>query len=364
MPLLYAEDFAYTIHSNKTEVYLHEPILLSVDINQTNSKPILLFNFNIQKNPAYHIEQIDAKHDTTPHATKVHNLYLIYPLKKGDFSINFRLIKRSTNDDKVSYFFSGDRDDFKKLETLDINIPLKPLTIHTKALPKGTQVVGNYTLSYEIPKHTVDSYESIPIKILLKGEGYPPLIDNLFLLKDKNITLFQQKPLVEKYIVKNSITYKVTYTFALSSDKSFDIPKTTLRAFNPNMQRPYILNIPAQHFDIQSVNSQTLVDKVDSPKPLGTDFSWIKTLFSYLLVFFSGYLTASVLKSRKKSTEKNKNPLISKIQNTKDTKALLQLLMAQDSHRFVSCISDLEKALYQDGKIKLSKVKEEAIDLV
>jgi hypothetical protein len=38
--------------------------------------------------------------------------------------------------------------------------------------------------------------------------------------------------------------------------------------------------------------------------------------------------------------------------------------MAYDSHRFASCISKLESSLYGDGKIKLSKVKEEAINLI
>ena len=75
-------------------------------------------------------------------------------------------------------------------------------------------------------------------------------------------------------------------------------------------------------------------------------------------------LTAWAWKWQKKSTQTKQHPLIHKIQATKEARQLLQLLLAQDSKRFSKSIETLEKALYQDGKINLNKVKKEAIDLI
>jgi len=89
-----------------------------------------------------------------------------------------------------------------------------------------------------------------------------------------------------------------------------------------------------------------------------------KNLFSYFIVFIAGYLTAISLKWTKKVQAKEENPLKVKIHNAKDTKALLQILLAHDRHPFKDYIEDLESALYGDGKINLSKVKKEIMELL
>lgn len=151
---------------------------------------------------------------------------------------------------------------------------------------------------------------------------------------------------------------------AFSSSKDFSLPSIVLKAFNPKNQHAYTLTVPAQDFDVKKVSVNHLIDKVNSPKVLETDWSWLENLFTYLLVFIAGYFTSLLLKWRKKKHIKEVNPLKSKIQNTKDAKALLQLLLANKSYRLESCIIQLENSLYGNAKISLSKVKKEAIDLI
>jgi hypothetical protein len=357
--LLHTESFVYDIHLNKQEVYDKESLLLSVDINQTDSNPVLLFQFAIKQSKEYLITQIDASHDYTPHHTKEHYLYLINPLKSGEIHIGFDLTKRVTNDAKLSYFFSGDRDDFKKLETTDHKITVPSLALKVKPLPKDISVVGDFKLSSEIGAQTAEAYAPIPLKITLEGRGYPPLFKEIIPQKH-NFTVFSQKPMIQKRVTREGIYYKILYTLALSSEKSFELPDITFKAFNPKTNRHYVLNLPKQHFEIIPVNKSTLVDSIDNPKALHFDFSWVTTLFSYLIVFIAGYLTAISFKLTRRKKVKNIDPLHKKIQSCKDEKALLQLLMAADCKKFVSVIEKLENSLYKKGKLQLKALKKEA----
>lgn len=363
LSLLHSEDFTYTITPSKQVVYLHEPLLLTVDLNQTNPDIVLLFHFAIEKHKSYEIKPLFAQHDDSLHHAKHHNRYIIYPLQTGDINITFSLTKRVTNDEKVRYFSSGDRDDFKKLETNDFPIALPPLTIQVKPLPSDTQIVGDYTLDYHIDSHEAKAYTPLSMQVTLKGTGYPPRLSNL-VPKRPEYALFSETPEIKTFPSTKGFMTTAKYLFAFSANQSFTLPAMTLHAFNPQTHKSYTLTMPKQDFKIDAVDTHTLVDTFDAPPLLHSDFSWVKNLFIYLMIFTAGYFTAMITKWQRKNTTKNAHPLIEKIQHAKDTKALLQVLMAQDSHRFTSCITHLEKALYDDGKINLNKVKEEAIDLI
>jgi hypothetical protein len=358
--LVQAESFIYDMHLSKQVVYDKESLLLSVDINQTDPDPVLLFKFAVKPSDSYMVTQIDASHDYTPHHTDEHYLYLVNPLKSGEIHIGFDLTKRVTNDDKLSYFFSGDRDDFKKLETTDYVIDVPSLSLKVKPLPENIAIIGDFTLSTEIKTNKVEAYAPIPVKITLEGRGYPPLFKEI-IPKELNLTVFRQKPIVNKKVTRQGIYYKIMYTLALSSDKSFTLPDILFKAFDPKTERAYELIIPKQHFEISSVNKSTLVDTVDTPAPLHRDFSWLTTLLSYLLVFSAGYISAVSIKWTRKRKTLQRSPLYDKIEQCKNEKTLLQLLMAQESKKFVSVIEKLEKRLYKKDTLSFKKLKEEAL---
>ena len=358
---LVAEDFSHSIIIDNLHPYEKEALLLNVEINQTNPNTVLFFKFDINSSDAYSIEQIESIYDNTLHHNTIHNRYLIYPLKTGKVPIHFTLIKRVTDEEKVAYYASGDRDDFKKLETKDIAIPLTPLVLQVKALPPHTQLVGDYRLHTTLKKTHVKSQEPIDMQVNIEGEGYPPVLKELF-SPLKEVTLFKQKPQIEKFPTRTNMHYKVHYLMALSSAHSFTLPDINITAFNPKTEHLYTLTHPAQQIEVVPANHSTLVDSMNNPPLLKSDWSWIQEGFTYLLIFLAGYLTALVWRGEKKFRTKLKNPLKEKIEATKDAKTLLQLLMAQDDPRFHKPIAALENALYQNGKIQLNKVKKEAVD--
>jgi len=360
MPL-YAENFSYDFHVSNPTPYKNEPILLSVDINQTNPEVVLFFNFAVKASKAYRVDQIDSVQDTTLHHSNIHYLYVLYPLKEGEINVTFDLTERVTDEHKVAYSFSGDRDDFKKLETVDHKVIVSPVQLHAKALPKGTQLVGDFKLSSEIEQHQAEAYEPINMKVLISGEGYPPVLDHIF-PQEGNITFFRQPPMIKRFPMKKSIKYQVTYTMAVSHHKSFTLSAVVLHAFNPLTERSYLLEIPEQHFDIHQTDHSALLDSTDSPAPFHLDFSWFVSLLEYLLIFAAGYLSARIVKTKKQHKEAARHPFEEKIRSCKDARSLLQVLMAADRQTFSPLIETLEKGLYREGKMDLKKIKQSALE--
>ncbi len=357
---LHAEDFTHHFSLNNTTPYVKEAIILTLDLNQTNKDKVLFFHFTLKQSPDYEFYRLTVKETDTYHAAKVHYAYLIYPLRKGEVQLHFNLVQKATSDANLAYSFSGDRDNVKGLTTVDTNITLPPLSLNIKALPKATALVGDFSLTHNFKKHEAAAYEPLPFQVRIKGSGYPPLLENL-LTKAYDFTLFKEEPIVQAIHTFQGTQNTVTYPMALSHAKSFTLEAIGIQAFNPATQKSYTLNIPKQQFKVSKVDVNSLIDKVDNPKPLQYDYTWFSTFFSYILVFVAGFLTALSWRARRRRVLKTSHPLKEKVETCKEAKQLLQLLMATDSKAYSQSIEKLESSLYGNGKISLNKVKEELL---
>ena len=289
--LIYAEDFIYHISIDNHTPYIKEPIILTLDINQTNADIVLMFNFDIASTNNYTAQRIDLKESNQYHNIRRTYTYIIYPLSQS-INIDLKLIKKVTTDDSVAYSFSGDRDNVKGLVTKDTIIKIPQIQIQAKPLPKGTILVGDFKIDYNIPKHQAQSFEPLPFRVSISGKGYTPL-PNQILQKDNNFTLFTQNP-----ILKSNTTI---YTMALSNDQNFTLSKISIPSFNPKTQQIYHLQIPQQRFTITTPPISQLIDQIDSPPPLSdNDYTQIINILSYMFTFLAGVLTTISIKCRKK----------------------------------------------------------------
>jgi hypothetical protein len=359
LSVLYAEDFSYEIKVDNQTPYQKEGIVLSLELNQTNPDIVLFFNFDIKKSEDYDFTRLDSIENDTHHDVHVKYLYLLYPLKSGNVNIEFNLIKKVTNDESIAYSYSGDRDNVKGLVTQDTKITLPPLHLEVKSLPKGTLLVGDFKLKESIKQYHAKAYEPIPFNITFIGEGFPPLVDPI-LPKEGNFTRFTEKPEVHSRATKTGYQNRIIYPMALSHTENFTLNPILFKSFNPKTEKSYMLTIPTQHFEIKKVAVTELVDRENSPSTQKTDWSWIGELFSYLLVFIAGYITATSLKWQRKKSPKEPTSLEIKIKKSKDKKELLQLLLASQDKKFASTIEELERGLYHGKKINFNILKKSA----
>ncbi len=346
---LYAQnDFTHKFTLSNTNPYLKEAITLKLDIEQTDNSKVMLFKFDLKKSKKYKFWRIDTKTKDAYHALKVSYTYLIYPLQEGAIELEFTLLQMLTTDDKVAFSFSGDRDNTRGLNKTDIPISLSPLTLDVKAIPKETDIVGDFALLTDIKKYSAEPYEPLPLQITITGEGYPPYLASI-VPSSSNYSLFTEAPIAKSINSSQGTQNSFIYPLALSAKESFDLEPITLRAFNPKTQKPYQLQLPKQHFTILKPNIQELVNSTDNPKPLVSDWSWLGSLLGYISIFIAGFLSAKVIEWRKKETEPTtqKDSLEEEIKNTKDPKKLLALLLSSNQEVYKERIEHLEKRLYR-----------------
>ena len=357
----YANDFTSKFTLSSTAPYAKEAVILKLDLVQTDHSKVMFFKFSPKKSDDYEFYRLNIKEEDAYHAAKVYYTYLIYPKRAGDIAITFDLIKMVTTDEKVAYSFSGDRDNIKGLNKKDIPVDLPPLMLQVKPLPKGTLIVGDFTLERTIKKKEAKSFEPLPLTITIKGNGYPPILAGI-IPESENFTLFKETPITHSTKSIQGTKSNITYPMALSAKQSFDLPAIKLKAFNPKTEESYDLTIVKEHFTITQPDQGMLLDKVDSPRPLQSDWSWLGTLLGYLIVFAAGFLTAKSFKwSPRRKQKSTVDAITEEIQATHDPKELLALLIATDARKYKNTIEKLEESLYRKNKYDLKRIKKEIL---
>ena len=357
--VVFADDISYDFQiSNKTP-YKNEALFLDVNVTQEDDSVVMLFKFNLKKSKAYTFHQIDFKEHDKYHHLKHEYKYLVYPKQAGKVVIELEMIKSVTDDDKVAYAISGDRDNVKGLVKQDSVVALKSLILDVKPLPKSTELVGDYKLTYELDKTSTEAYEPVHLKIVLKGKGSTPPLE--LLSKSKSYHLFTQAPKVKSLHSSKGSYHTVEWDYAISAKENFVLPKVVLKAFNPQYKKSYDLFVPSQAITVTQVDKESIVDKEDTPSISSTDWSWLGWIFSYLAVFVAGFLMPrDILKKR--WSKKNLFVVKDEVSEAKTHKELLKVLLARNDVKDKESISLLEDSLYRGKNVSLSKVKGMLID--
>ena len=359
--IAYGGDFTYKFSLSSSAPYVKEAVIMKLDLVQTDHSKVILFKFTPKKSDDYTFHRLDMKEEDAYHAAKVHYTYLLYPKRSGEIKIHFKLIEMVTTDEKVAYSFSGDRDNVRGLNKTDIPIDLPPLKLQVKPLPKGTQLVGNFTLDYKIQKEHAEAFEPIPFTVTIKGTGYPPVMHTM-IPKQEKFTLFKEAPIIHSSRSIRGTQSSVIYPYAISAGESFDLPALVIKAFDPKTRKSYELGIPKKHFVIKKPAISTLVDKTDTPKPLQNNWGWLYNLLGCLIVFAAGFMSAKLIKwGHFAKPVLHPDSLSEEIRHAADHKALLALLVATDSKRYKESIEKLEKHLYGKKNISLKQIKKALI---
>ncbi|CAA6813379.1 MAG: Unknown protein, partial [uncultured Sulfurovum sp.] len=269
--LLYANDVEYNLHLSNNTPYEKEAVFLEVNLTQVDQSKVMLFQFSLKASSNYEFHQVGFKEREKYHDLRHEYLYLIYPKKSGQVLLEFEMRKSITDDDKVAYSISGDRDNVKGLQKKDIKVEVMPLSLEVKAIPKGTDLVGDFTLTAKLDRKSTEAYDPVNLNVLLKGKGY---ISPFKLLKDsENYKLFTQNPKFKTFHTSNGSTSSLEWHYAISAKENFGIDKRVLKAFNPLNEKVYELVLPSYDVKVKQIDEASLLDKEDYPaKSEGIDW--------------------------------------------------------------------------------------------
>ncbi|CAA6803171.1 MAG: Unknown protein [uncultured Sulfurovum sp.] len=356
--VLYANDIAYSFHVSNEKPYEKEAIFLEVNLTQVDQSKVMLFKFSLKDSIEYKFHQVGFKEHEKYHDLRHEYTYLVYPKKSGKVLLEFEMRKSITDDDKVAYSISGDRDNVKGLEKEDIAVALKPLILEVKALPMGIDIVGNFTFEHTLDKIKTEAFEPINLKVELKGKGF--LSSFNLLEKSNSYRLFTQSPKFKTFHTKVGSSSSLKWDYAVSSENSFTLPSILLKAFNPQTQKIYDLSMPSYIVEVEKVDVSSLLDNEDYPaRAKGIDWSFWSWAFSYVVVFVAGLLMPRDFFKKQKHVMQSKEAILSaKIKSTKTHKGLLDILLLENNMNFSKAIKALEGVVYNNEKTSLSKIKE------
>jgi len=356
---LYANDVAYSFNLSKTDPYEREGVFLEVNLTQVDQSKVMMFKFSLKDSENYEFHQVGFKEHENYHDLRHEYLYLIYPKKSGEVDLAFEMRKSITDDDKVAYSISGDRDNVKGLEKKDFDVALKPLRLEVKPLPEGTDLVGEFTFEHHLDRKETEAFDPINLKVELKGEG---LLSSFELLKPSDAyKLFTQDPTFKIYHTKLGSNSSLAWAYAISAKKDFTLPKIVLNAFNPKTQKRYALTLPSYSIEVETIDETSLLDSENYPeKSKGIDSDFWTWLLSYLVVFMAGLLTPRDIFQKKKTIETSaKERLHLKISRARTHKALLHLLLLENDGRYAEAIEVLEGVVYNGEQKSLVSIKKE-----
>ncbi|MBT3882070.1 MAG: hypothetical protein HOF69_02275 [Campylobacteraceae bacterium] len=332
-----SNDFSYKFNISKgTNVNLKEAVYLELEIKQLKYKNnIMFFKFNPIENDNFDIYFLKLDEVSKPNNKKLVYSYLIYPKVIGKKKIDFSLFVQRTNEDGLKPGYEGDRDNVLGMVSKDSYETIKPIVFDIKKPKSNNKVFDNFVLSYDIKKTTFNPYEPIYITYTLKGDGYPPLINDLFQKSDK-YEYFLDKPIKKIIHKKNGSSIEYIFKYAFISKDSFAIPEVKMG----NLETPSIDII------IKKSTQKILLDKKTIPtKSIDKNKIYFEYLV-YILIFVSGFISAklvsnNVFNRNKLNIKKEISP-----ENIKDKKERLIWMINTNKQLYKDDIKKLEDEMF------------------
>ncbi len=362
--LMAAKDCTYQVSVSKRDLYLKEPFVVTFSVEQTDPKIVMFFDFEILEEGRFKAIRLDKQVDDAYHHKKVRFVYLVFPLKTGSLTMHFKFLIRRTNDATIAVSTTGGRYNFKDVQTWDTTESVSPERIVVRPLPTRADLVGDFVLHQRIDKHTTSAYHPVYVTIELGGVGYPPSKDILG-LKIPDVQIFADKPEIVTQKAKDGIHYRARYTYAIVATHDFTVPPIDLHAFSPKKERSYTLHAPPIDVHVVPIKRERVLDRTTRPPTLEERWRGYLDWIAYLVVFFSGYVTA-LLVSRLRVLLRQKGWFVAdafkkSVKAAKSEKELLHLLIKTDPMRYAAQIEALEAAIYHGERVKLAAIKKEVL---
>lgn len=355
---------AYKLSANKTTAYTKEAVVITFATEQKDYTDNMMFSLVPKKSSDYKIILLNKEvNDKKKHHASATFTYLLFGLTAKDISVGFDFIVRTASDQAVAHSFVDDHDDSIATQTHDTTIKIKPLTLTIKKLAHDVDLVGDFTLQTKITQKTISQYEAANIIYTLQGKGYE---EQNFqpISRIQDVTLFSEVNDLYKRNTQQGYAIKREYIYALSAKKDFTIPAVSLEAYSPTKKRYYTLSSPQQSITVNAIATSKLLDDEESPSedPL-IDIETLKTYLIYLLIFFTGYLTAKLQTPFFKKRVYSKEYIA--LKQAKTPKALLfTLINLHQENFFKKEVQLLEEILYKNAGHNFHSIKKKILKKV
>ena len=286
--------------ANKQEVYVGEPLLLSVFFNESRQADLMDVKYQPPVLNDFFVKDAGDEKTYRKGDYIVHELrYIITPKHEGNLTIapaHAKVAERSRRrDDFFGTFFATPR--WSQITSNSLKIVVKPL-------PRQTDLVGDLKLEDEVDAVKVKANKPVNLTIRISGEGNLEDFEGPKYDID-GVTVYSDDAKVESQISGNQLLSTFVKKYVFIADHDFTIPSRSFTLFNYKTGKVETLQTKAYHIEVRGGHTSAPVIQSATPQTgetaaaSGTEKSGKTTSASIemnpwllLLAFASGILFA------------------------------------------------------------------------
>ena len=226
-----SEEFRLDLLSSRKEVYVGEPVEVTIRFVQRLDVPVMNVDFVPIRYENFWVKQVMSKKEYTERAFRVtERHYLFFPQIPGDLTIGPAQVKIAMAK-KIRDAF-GNVVRRPKWSTLTS----KPLTLHVKPLPQQVRLVGRFQLHTRVEPKRTEAGRPVRLTVRVDAEGniedfeLPPL-------RIEGVTVYGEEPTIEQSYRDGVYRGSWEKRYVLVAERSFTVPPITLRYFDPEKGR-------------------------------------------------------------------------------------------------------------------------------
>ena len=236
-----AGGFAVRMTVDKKEVYLGEPLVLTVEAVEPLGAGVVQMQYIPPKFDGFFVKPLGGENQIRRGRTTVHQLrYLLIPEQEGEVAIlpaQVRVGVRDLNAPADPFGLFGAPMKWTTLRA-------EPIEIRVKPLPAPADLVGHFTLKADVSSRRVKANQPVNYTLEIVGEGsLEELEDPKFEIP--GVTVYSDEAQVESTVKNGALYSRYVKKYVFISDRDFTIPPVKLKVFDYTKQSVQTLQTPS-----------------------------------------------------------------------------------------------------------------------
>jgi len=213
--------------ANKKQVYVGEPLLVSVFFNESNRANLMKVEYHKPVFKDFFVKDLGEERSYRKGAYLVHELrYLLTPKFEGNVTIPAAVARVAERGRRKDDFFGTYFD-----VPIWSRVVSNPLKIEVKAAPENTDLIGDLTLSDSVDATEVKANKPVNLTIRITGEGGLEDFEGPKYDLD-GVTVYSDDAKVENHLSGNKLLSSWEKKYVFIADHNFTIPSRTFTVFD------------------------------------------------------------------------------------------------------------------------------------
>jgi hypothetical protein len=357
-----------TVAIDKKDVYVGEAIEYTLKFKYKKDLEIVSLDYTKPSFENFWVKELKEEPTQNNYTKYVEQeiKYLLFPQQAG--KIVLEPIKIGVNTIKNNY----GRGFTLSSPTLSTPVYSNKLEINVKSLPKGINLIGDFTIKATIDKTEIDAGDAVSYKLYITGRGNIDDLDEV-IVAIPNTTIYDNPSEKEYNIKDNLYGGKYSKTYSIIGKKDFIMPSVQVRYFDKKTQT--VKTTKTKEYNIKVNEKEIKESKLEIaaiPTPIASVLSdqkqkivIVQTTDNDKIIYFVFGLLCGVLLIGiyliliKKDTKKKETPLFTSIKKTKTPDELFKILVV-----YINIDEELDKIIYKLENISLEEYKKEKSNIL